>query len=96
MGQFVEIPEDVVFTVEYSVRGAQAAVCGLMGLEKRPLPMYKGYHNPVVVAKVLKTLVEDGVGWTNRSCSEMQAGDGLGYGRAGSGPVVPVSLPIVT
>src|SRR5262249_35256889 len=32
LGQFVEIPEETVFTVEYSVRGAQMAVYELMGL----------------------------------------------------------------
>ncbi|MFI8237154.1 oleate hydratase [Streptomyces sp. NPDC085866] len=32
LGQFTEIPEDVVFTVEYSVRGAMHAVHGLLGL----------------------------------------------------------------
>ncbi|GGX76184.1 oleate hydratase [Streptomyces anandii] len=33
LGQFTEIPEDVVFTVEYSVRGAMHAVYGLLGLD---------------------------------------------------------------
>ncbi|KAF2801087.1 67 kDa myosin-cross-reactive antigen family protein [Melanomma pulvis-pyrius CBS 109.77] len=36
LGQFVEIPEDTVFTVEYSVRSAQLAVYDLMGLDKKP------------------------------------------------------------
>ena len=35
ISQFVEIPEDVVFTVEYSVRAAQMAVYGLMGIDLR-------------------------------------------------------------
>lgn len=34
IGQFTEIPDDVVFTVEYSVRSAQSAVFGL--LDSRP------------------------------------------------------------
>jgi oleate hydratase len=37
ISQFVEIPEDVVFTVEYSVRAAQTAVYGLLHLD-RPVP----------------------------------------------------------
>jgi oleate hydratase len=37
ISQFVEIPEDVVFTVEYSVRAAQMAVYELLGI-KRPIP----------------------------------------------------------
>lgn len=37
ISQFVEIPEDVVFTVEYSVRAAQMAVYELLEI-KRPIP----------------------------------------------------------
>jgi oleate hydratase len=37
VSQFVEIEDDVVFTVEYSVRAAQMAVYQLLGV-KRPLP----------------------------------------------------------
>jgi oleate hydratase len=37
ISQFVEIPEDVVFTVEYSVRAAQTAVYQLLRIE-RPMP----------------------------------------------------------
>ena len=36
VSQFVEIPDDVVFTVEYSVRAAQMAVYQLMN--DRPVP----------------------------------------------------------
>ena len=34
VSQFVEIPDDVVFTVEYSVRAAQMAVYQLMGIDR--------------------------------------------------------------
>ena len=37
VSQFVEIPEDVVFTVEYSVRAAQTAVYNLLKID-RPVP----------------------------------------------------------
>jgi oleate hydratase len=37
VSQFVEIPEDVVFTVEYSVRVAQMAVYELLAID-RPIP----------------------------------------------------------
>src|SRR5271166_448129 len=37
VSQFVEIPEDVVFTVEYSIRAAQMAVYQLLNV-KRPVP----------------------------------------------------------
>jgi oleate hydratase len=60
MGQFVEIPRDVVFTVEYSVRGAQMAVSGLMGLGKQPPAVYKGEHDVKVLAQALKVMIEDG------------------------------------
>ena len=39
ISQFVEIPDDVVFTVEYSVRAAQMAVYELLGIEAQdPAP----------------------------------------------------------
>lgn len=60
MGQFVEIPYDVVFTVEYSVRAAQLAVCGLMGLKKGPRDVYKGEHDLGVLARALQALLEGG------------------------------------
>jgi oleate hydratase len=34
LGQFTDLPEDVVFTVEYSVHGAMHAVHGLFGVGK--------------------------------------------------------------
>jgi len=37
ISQFVEIPDDVVFTVEYSVRAAQMAVYKLLKIA-RPVP----------------------------------------------------------
>jgi len=37
ISQFVEIPEDTVFTVEFSVRAAQMAVYQLLGI-KKPIP----------------------------------------------------------
>jgi len=38
LGQFVEVPDDVVFTVEYSIRTAQTAVFKLLKLKKEPNP----------------------------------------------------------
>jgi oleate hydratase len=63
IGQFVEIEEDVVFTVEYSVRSAQIAVYGLMGLEKQPTKMYHGDRHLTVLANALKAMLEDGIRW---------------------------------
>lgn len=39
VSQFVEIPEDVVFTVEYSVRAAQTAVYKLLGVDRQLPPI---------------------------------------------------------
>ena len=39
ISQFVEIPDDVVFTVEYSVRAAQTAVYELLGVEREVPPI---------------------------------------------------------
>ena len=39
VSQFVEIPEDVVFTVEYSVRVAQMAVYELLGIDRAVPPI---------------------------------------------------------
>jgi oleate hydratase len=46
LGQFVEVPHDCVFTVEYSVRTAQTAVYGLFDTDKHVLPIYPSRHLP--------------------------------------------------
>jgi oleate hydratase len=56
MGQFCELPEDVVFTVEYSVRSAQAAVYALLGLKREPPPVYRGKFDPRVLYKAFMAL----------------------------------------
>jgi len=38
IGQYSEIEHDTVFTIEYSVRGAQIAVYSLLGLDKKTIP----------------------------------------------------------
>ena len=57
LGQYVEIPEDVVFTVEYSVRGAMHAVYGLLGLDYEIPAIYHGIADPKVALEALRTLV---------------------------------------
>jgi oleate hydratase len=56
IGQFSELPDDVVFTVEYSVRSAQTAVYSLLGVKKKVPAIYKGLHDPRVVFAALQTL----------------------------------------
>jgi len=55
-GQFCEQPEDVVFTVEYSVRSAMTAVYELLGLDRKPPPVFKGQHDPRYLVKALRAL----------------------------------------
>ena len=55
-GQFCELADDVVFTVEYSVRSAMTAVYGLLGLKREPPPVYKGQYNPHTLFRAFATL----------------------------------------
>lgn len=55
-GQFTEQPDDVVFTVEYSVRNAASAVYSLLGLDRTPPPVYKGQYDPRVLFRAFKGL----------------------------------------
>ncbi len=56
IGQFCELPEDVVFTVEYSIRSAQTAVYSLLGLKRTPPPVYKGQDSLRVLLQAVETL----------------------------------------
>jgi len=56
IGQYAEQPDDVVFTVEYSIRSAMTAVYTLLKLKKTPPPVYKGLHNPLVIVDAIRTL----------------------------------------
>lgn len=56
VGQFVEMPDDVVFTVEYSVRSAQVAIYELLKLDKEPPSIYKSQFDPAVLFEAVKTL----------------------------------------
>ncbi|WP_371366510.1 Oleate hydratase [Sporomusa rhizae] len=53
IGQFVEIPEDMVFTEEYSVRTARMAVYSLLGLKKKVLPVTPYQYDIRVLLKAL-------------------------------------------
>jgi oleate hydratase len=50
------LPDDVVFTVEYSIRSAQAAVYGLLGLGREPPDVYQGKFDPRVLFKAYRAL----------------------------------------
>ncbi len=56
IGQYCELPDDVVFTVEYSIRSAQTAVYALLGLSREPPAIYKGEYDPRVLYDAFKAL----------------------------------------
>lgn len=57
ISQFVEIPQDMVFTEEYSVRAARIAVYKLLGVkDKKICPVTPYDKNPAVMAKATKTM----------------------------------------
>jgi len=56
IGQFCELPDDVVFTVEYSIRSAQSAVYSLLGIRREPPSVYKGVFDPRVLYKAFMAL----------------------------------------
>ena len=58
LGQFTEIEDDCVFTVEYSTRSAQEAVYGLFDCGKEPIPVYVGAHNPIAMMKATQAITE--------------------------------------
>jgi oleate hydratase len=55
LGQFTDLPEDVVFTVEYSVHGAMHAVYRLFGVDKEIPPIYHGLLDPKVARTALES-----------------------------------------
>lgn len=55
ISQFVEIPDDMVFTEEYSVRAARIAVYTLMGVDKAVCPVTPYIKDPQVLAKAVQT-----------------------------------------
>lgn len=56
IGQYCELPDDVVFTVEYSVRSAQTAVYSLLNVDKQVSPLYKAQHDVGVLFNSLTTM----------------------------------------
>ena len=54
VSQFVEIPDDMVFTEEYSVRAARTAVYGLLDVKKTIGPVTPYNRQPKILMKALK------------------------------------------
>ena len=59
LGQFCEIADDVVFTMDYSVRGAQTAVYKFLNLDKEVTPIYKGQHDVRVLINSAVSMMKD-------------------------------------
>jgi len=59
LGQFCEIADDVVFTMDYSVRGAQTAVYKFLNLNKKVTPIYKGQHDARVLFNSALSMMKD-------------------------------------
>ena len=57
VGQYCEIPDDVVFTVEYSIHSARLAVNGLLGLRDEMPPTYKGLDHPNAMIEAMKMIL---------------------------------------
>ena len=54
IGKFVEIPKDIVFTEEYSVRTARTAVYTLLGISTAKIcPVKQCMTNPKILIKAL-------------------------------------------
>ena len=57
IGQFCEIPKDTMFTMEYSVRSARAAVSGLFGLPDTTPPVYEGWKDLRAIGAAIRTFL---------------------------------------
>jgi oleate hydratase len=56
ISQFAEMPFDMVFTEQYSIRAAQVAVYTLLGLDLPLTPLHHYEKNPLVLAKATRTM----------------------------------------
>lgn len=57
LGQFTELPEDIVFTVEYSIHGAMHAIYTLLGVDRLTPPIYHGILHPRAATRATATLL---------------------------------------
>ena len=58
LGQFVEIPDDCAFLVDYSTRSAQIGVYELLNIKKKVTPVYTGILNPIQWASALRVSLQ--------------------------------------
>jgi oleate hydratase len=54
IGQYVEVPQDIAFTIEYSARSAWEAIYLLLKRGRPPPPVYQGQCDPKALLAALK------------------------------------------
>ena len=54
LGQYVEVPRDIAFTIEYSARTAWEAIYRLLKRGPAPPPVYQGQYDLKAVFAALK------------------------------------------
>jgi oleate hydratase len=57
IGQYVEVPREIAFTIECSARSAWEAIYGLLKRGPAPPPVYQGQYDPKALFDVLKVFV---------------------------------------
>jgi oleate hydratase len=57
IGQYVEVPQDVAFTIEYSARTAWAAIHQLLKRGPAPPPVYQAQYDPKAMFNALKVFI---------------------------------------
>jgi oleate hydratase len=58
VGQFCEIPDNVVYTVEYSIHSAALAVASLLGMPQVVPAAYKGLDHPNALVAAMKRILD--------------------------------------
>ena len=74
LGQFAEVPDDCVFTVEYSVRSAMMAVYELLQLEKEVIPVHPSKYDVRVLLTALRTCLGNKPLPLDKTLGELLAG----------------------
>lgn len=74
LGQFAEVPDDCVFTVEYSVRTAMMAVYRLLKLEKEVIPVHPSRYDVRVLLTAVRTCLGNKPLPLDKSLGELLSG----------------------
>ncbi|WP_238650120.1 oleate hydratase [Paenibacillus piscarius] len=74
LGQFAEVPDDCVFTVEYSIRSAMMAVYKLLQLEKEVIPVHPSKYDVRVLLTAVRTCLGNKPLPPDKTLGELLAG----------------------